>query len=160
MKAAVLAGKVLLASLIGATLAYASDPTAVYARIDKVVLEPNAQEPQTIQVWGVFAMAKPDDRNDYLPPARGYLYFTLTGGGTAARAEAADLKQVAGTGRIVSFGTPYGLQARLRPSDERPAKPGPHSVNIGLTRVGGRTRYRPIRALAAVTNQERPASDR
>jgi len=152
MKAAVLAGKVLLASLIGATLAYASDPTAVYARIDKVVLEPNAQEPQTIQVWGVFAMAKPDDRNDYLPPARGYLYFTLTGGGTAARAEAADLKQVAGTGQIVSFGSRYGLKARLRPSDERPANPDAYSVNIGLTRVGGRTDYAPIRALAAFKN--------
>jgi hypothetical protein len=147
MKAAGLIGKVLLASLICVTLAYASDPTAVYARIDRVVLEPNADAPQAMQVWGVFAMAKPDDRNDYLPPARGYLYFSLTGGGQAARAEAADLKQVAGTGQIVSFGSRYGLKARLRPSDEHPANPDAYSVNIGLTKVRGRTDYAPIREL-------------
>src|SRR5882762_2585287 len=46
---------------------HASDPTALYARVDKGILEPNADKPQAIQVWGVFSMAKPDDRNDYLP---------------------------------------------------------------------------------------------
>jgi hypothetical protein len=148
MKAARLIGKVLLASVIGVTLAYASDPTAVYTRIDRVVLEPNADAPQAIQVWGVFAMAKPDDRNDYLEPARGYLYFTLGANSIAARAEWADLRQVAGTGQIVSFGSRYQLKPRLRPVDERPANPDPYSVNIGLTKVRGRTDYAPIRALA------------
>ena len=152
MKAAGLIGRVLLGSLVCATLAYASDPTAVYARVDKVVLEPNAASPQAIQVWGVFAMAKPDDRNDYLSPARGYLYFTLPGGSQAARAEGADLKQVAGTGQIVSFGSRYQLKARVRPADERPANPDPYALNIGLTKVRGRTDYAPIRALAAFRN--------
>ena len=152
MKTAGLIGTGLLVSLVCATVAHASDPTAVYARVDKVVLEPNAESPQAIQVWGVFAMAKPDDRNDYLAPARGYLYFTRTGGSQAPRAEWADLKQVAGTGQIVSFGSRYELKARLRPSDERPANPDPYSVNIGLTKVRGRTDYAPIRALAAFKN--------
>jgi hypothetical protein len=147
MKAARLIGTVLLASLVCVTLAYASDPTAVYARVDKVVLEPNADSPQAIQVWGVFAMAKPGDRNDYLAPARGYLYFTLAGGSQAARAEWADLKQVAGTGQIVSFGSRYQFKARLRPSDERPSSPDPYSVNFGVTKVRGRTDYAPIREL-------------
>lgn len=145
-------GTVLLASLVCVTPAYASDPTAVYARVDKVVLEPNADSPQAIQVWGVFAMAKPDDRNDYLAPVRGYLYFTVIGGNQAARAEWADLKQVAGTRQIVSFGSRYQLKARLRPSDERPASPDPYAVNIGLTKVRGRTDYAPVRALAAFKN--------
>jgi len=152
MKTAGLIGKGLLASLVCVTLAYASDPTAVYARVDKVVLEPNADAPQAIQVWGVFAMAKPNDRNDYLAPARGYLYFALTGGSQAARAEWADLTHVARTGQIVSFGSRYQLKARLRPSDESPANPDPYSVNIGLTKVRGRTDYAPIRALAAFKN--------
>jgi hypothetical protein len=39
-------------------LTQASDFTAVYAQVDKVVLEPNADSPETIQVWGVFSMAK------------------------------------------------------------------------------------------------------
>src|SRR3979490_178032 len=124
MKPAGLIPTVLLASLVCGTLAYASDPTAVYARVDKVVLEPNADAPQAIQVWGVFAMAKPNDRNDYLPPARGYLYLTVTGANqAAARAEWADLNQGAGTGQIVSFGSRFQFKARLRPSDERPSNP-------------------------------------
>jgi hypothetical protein len=65
-----LIGTAVVVLTAGATLTHASDPTAVYAKVDRVVLEPNAESPQTIQVWGVFAMAKPDDRNDYLAPAR------------------------------------------------------------------------------------------
>ena len=79
MKRSTLIGAVLLGVVLCVTLTHASDPTAVYTRIERVVLEPNAEAPQAIQVWGVFAMAKPDDRNDYLPPKRGYLYFTFNG---------------------------------------------------------------------------------
>ena len=68
-------------------LAHASDFTGVYARIDRVVLEPNADSPERIQLWGVFSMAKPNDRNDYLAPARGYLYFKLDQNPRAARNE-------------------------------------------------------------------------
>jgi hypothetical protein len=152
MKTATALGTVLLASLVCATLAYASDPAAVYARVDRVVLGPNADSPQTIQVWGAFSMAKPDDRNDYLAPARGYLYFTLAGDSQAVRAEWADLKQMAGTGQIVSFGSRDQLKARLRPLEERPTNPDTYSVNVGLTKVRGRTDYAPIRALAAFKN--------
>lgn len=67
--------KWVLVFVAGVVQAHASDPTAVYARVDKVVLEPNPDSPATIQVWGVFSLARPNDRNDYLPPARGYLYF-------------------------------------------------------------------------------------
>lgn len=41
MRAAASIGAVVLASLLLATQAHASDPMAVYAREDKVVLEPN-----------------------------------------------------------------------------------------------------------------------
>ena len=77
MKTIQLLAKVLLVFAGSVALAQASDPTAVYARVDKVVLEPNANSPETIQVWGVFSLAKSNDRNAYLPPARGYLYFKL-----------------------------------------------------------------------------------
>jgi hypothetical protein len=152
MKAAASIGAVFVASLLCATQAHASDPMAVYARVDKVVLEPNTDSPRMIQVWGVFAMAKPDDRNDYLAPVRGYLYLSLAGDGRIVRAEWEDLKQVAGTGQIVAFGSRYELRARLRPADERPASPDAYSVNFGLTKVRGRTDYAPIRALAAFKN--------
>jgi hypothetical protein len=152
MKAAASIGAVFLVSLLCATHAHASDPMAVYARVDRVVLEPNSDSPQRIQVWGVFAMAKPDDRNDYLAPVRGYLYLTLAGDSRTVRAEWEDLKQVAGTGQIVAFASRYELKARLRQADERPASPDAYSVNFGLTKVRGRTDYGPIRALAAFKN--------
>ena len=85
MKTSTRIGAVLLGVVLCVTLTYASDPTAVYTRVERVVLEPNAEVPQAIQVWGVFAMAKPDDRNDYLPPMRGYLYFTFNGTSQAVR---------------------------------------------------------------------------
>jgi hypothetical protein len=149
MTSAVSIGAAFLAAWLCATPAHASDPMAVYARVDKVVLEPDTDSPQMIQVWGVFAMAKPDDRNDYLAPARGYLYLTLAGDSRTVRVEWNDLKQVAGTGQIVAFGSRYELKARLRPADERPASPDAYSVNYGLTKVRGRTDYAPVGALAA-----------
>jgi hypothetical protein len=147
MKAIPLLAKALLVVAANVALAHASDFTAVYARVDKVVLEPNPESPEAIQVWGVFSMAKPNDRNDYLPAARGYLYFKLARNQEAARKEWADLKEVAGTGQVVALGSRYDPQARLRKADERPDKPDPYSTNIGLQKVRGRTDYPPVRAL-------------
>jgi hypothetical protein len=149
MKTCGLIGTVLVVSIVCAVTGYASDPAGVYARVDRVVLEPNTDAPQTIQVWGVFAMARPGDPNEYLPPARGYLYFSLPSDARAARAEWSDLSQVAGTAQIVSFASRYQLQARLRRADEQPARPDAYSLNFGLTKVRGRTDYAPVRALIA-----------
>ena len=139
--------KFALVLIAGMGLAHASDPTAVYARVDKVVLEPNADSASAIQIWGVFSLAKPNDRNDYLPPARGYLYLKLGSNQAAARKEWADLKAVAGTGQIIAFGSRYDPQARLRKADERAENPDPYSTNIGLQKVRGRTDWPPVRAL-------------
>ncbi len=92
MRTKQLVGVTFLAVWAAAAAISASDPTAVYARIDRVVLEPAADAPQRAQVWGVFAMAKPNDRNDYLPPARGYLYLVLAANPQAAQKEWADLQ--------------------------------------------------------------------
>jgi hypothetical protein len=82
-----------------------SDWTGVYARIDKVVFEPNATAPERIQVWGAFALASKQDRNSYDPAERGYLYFSLKPGKEdVCRKEWADLKAVTGTGELVGFG--------------------------------------------------------
>jgi hypothetical protein len=147
MKTIKLFVKALLAFAVSVVPAHASDPTAVYARVDKINLEPNLDSPETIQVWGVFSMAKPNDRNDYLPAARGYLYFKLAHNQEAARKEWADLKEVAGTGQIVAFGSRYDPPARLRKADERPENPDPYLTNIGLQKVRARTDYPPVRAL-------------
>src|SRR5262245_64350492 len=122
-----IAGLTVLAVWVAAGAISASDRTAVYARIDKVVLEPTAESPQRAQVWGVFAMAKPNDMNDYLPPARGYLYFALETNPQAARKEWADLQSVAGTNHVVGFGSGVELKARVRNAEENPQKGRPHA---------------------------------
>jgi hypothetical protein len=149
MKAAGLFGKVFLVLGVCATLAHASDPMAVYARVDKVVLEPNADSPQAIQIWGVFALAKPDDRNDYLAPARGYLYFTLKNNSRATLAEWADLKSVAGSGQVVAFGSRYELKPRVRQANEKPGTPDPYVLSIGLAKAREGSENPPVRALLA-----------
>ena len=139
--------KIVLSLMASVMLAYASDPTGVYARVDKVALEPNAESAETIQIWGVFSLAKSDDRSDYLPAARGYLYVKLANNKNAARKEWADLKEIAGTGQIVGFGSRYEGRPRLRKADERPENPDPFSTNIGLQKVRSRTDWPPIRAI-------------
>jgi hypothetical protein len=129
------------------TVAYASDPSAIYARIDTVVLEPSADRPERIQIWGVFSMAKPNDPNDYLPPVRGYLYFELAKDQEAARKEWADLKQVAGSGQIVSIGSRFQLTARIRKASDRPEHADPYIVSMGLTKIRTTTDYSPVREL-------------
>jgi hypothetical protein len=141
----------LLAALILAacfTLAVgASDPIAVYARVDRVVRQPAGQAPETVQVWGVFSIAVQGNPNDYRPPARGYLYFRVPSNADVARKEWADLNAVAGTGEVVSFGSRWTMQPRVRPADEAPSSPDIYTTNTGLTRVHGNTQYAPIRAL-------------
>jgi hypothetical protein len=53
-----LAGTVLLAALSIGT-AHASGYVGIYAAIDKVVFEPDADHPQRVQVFGVFSVAQP-----------------------------------------------------------------------------------------------------
>ena len=129
------------------TLAYASDPTAVFARVDKVVLEPNDNSPETIQIWGVFSVADPTKPNAYLPAARGYLYYRVSANEETARKEWADLKGVAGTDQIVAFGSRWREKTRLRKKDEKPANPDPYQLGTGVHKVGGNPNYEPIRAI-------------
>ena len=154
MKAINLLAKTMVVLGATVTLAYASDRTAVYARVDKVVLEPSADSPETVQVWGVFSVARPnwDGRSykpgdDYLPAARGYLYFTLAADRETARKEWADLRRVAGTGQIVSFGSRFELRLHVRKASERAVNPDPYIVHTGMTKVRSDTDYPPVRTL-------------
>ena len=137
-------------------VAQASDRIGVYARVDKVVLEPNEQKPQRVQVWGVFAIADSRDPNAYRPPARGYLYYTLppalSGGTNAALAlrEWADLQSVAGTSQIVAFGSRWSntrTETRVRRADERPESPDVYTTDIGMKKMDARSSYAPVRSI-------------
>jgi len=134
------------------TVLHASNPIAVYARVDRVVFAPDATAPQTIQIFGVFSLAKPKDPNDYQPPSRGYLYFTLGGDEELARREWADLKAIAGTHQIVAFGSRYKMKARLRAEKDAPEQPDSYVTGMGLTKVNANTDYPPVRALVDFRN--------
>jgi hypothetical protein len=125
-----------------------SDWTGAYARVDKVVFEPNAQAPERIQIWGAFAIASKANRYDYDTAQRGYLYFTIKPGKEEiCRKEWADFKAIAGTGQIVGFGSRQS-PVRLRKASDKPADPEVYPLNNGLNKVGdSMSTYKPIREL-------------
>jgi hypothetical protein len=119
-----------------------SDPVGVFALIDRVVVEPSTGDPQRIQLWGVFALADRNNRNDYLPAERGYLYMSVNpSNARATRAEWSDLKTVAGTDLPVGFGSRYESAVRVRPANEKVDNPDVYPIGFGLVKVmtaGGR----------------------
>jgi hypothetical protein len=116
--------------------AWASDPTGVYARITKVVLEPSADKPERVQVWGTFALAVPGRGEEYSKPAPGYLYFSVTPGKEdQCRKEWADLKKVAGTDQCVAFGSRYKKASAIHKADEKPKDPVQYPVGMGVVKL-------------------------
>jgi hypothetical protein len=133
-----------------------SDGTGVYARVDKVLLEPSASAPERIQIWGAFALATKQDRNSYDAAQRGYLYFSCKPGKEeVCRKEWADLKAVAGTGQIVGFGGRSQPRPRLRKAEDKPSDPDEYPVNVGLWKVSEmRSAYPPIPELKALPREK------
>jgi hypothetical protein len=134
-----------------------SDWTAVYARVDKVVMEPNDSRPERIQVWGGFAIASKANNNDYEPAERGYLYFSLAPGKEdVCRKEWADMKSIAGTEQIIGFGGRNLPRPRIRPAKEKPAQPDVYPVSFGLQKVSNSNRdYAPFRSLMSLPKGQR-----
>jgi hypothetical protein len=134
--------------VLGLGAAHASDVVAVYALVDKVALEPSAEKPERIQIWGVFAMAKPNDRNLYEAPQRGYLYFKAPAGKEdLARKEWTDLKEIAGARKVVAFGSRSVMKARVRRSEEKPEAADVYEIDSGVVKVRSDTEYGPIKSL-------------
>lgn len=131
-----------------ASVAIASDPVGIYALIDKVVLEPNENAPERIQVWGAFAMAKRNNVNDYEPPERGYMYFTLRPGKEdVCKKEWADLKRIAGTRQSIGFASRWEAKGRVRKANEKLESPDIYPISYGLIKLRTDTNYPPIKSL-------------
>jgi hypothetical protein len=122
-------------------VANASGPIGIYALVDKIAFEPNADQPERIRISGVFSVAveTPDNSTVYSAPQRGYLYFTLPGlpGGNQelARREWADLKSVAGTHQVVGFGASWGPKFRVRKPDEDAKAPEEYPIANGVVKM-------------------------
>jgi hypothetical protein len=150
MKAIRLAGAAALAAASVVAI-HASGPIAVYARVDKVVIEPNPDAAHgTIQIWGVFSVAKPKNANDFQPASRGYLYYTLPrmpGYRQVVLQEWNDLKAIAGTNQIVAFGSQWYGTPTVRKDGERPESPDEYSLNFGIRKISSQTSSAPVRAI-------------
>jgi hypothetical protein len=137
----------------------ASDPNGIYAFVDRIVFEPNEAAPERIQVWGGFALAKIEDRNNYHDAERGYMYFKLRPGAEAVcRKEWADLKSVAGAKQIVAFGSRSSeLQPKLRKPDAKVDNPDVYPKSWGgITKMRVRD-YAPINQLVKL--MDKPAKE-
>src|SRR5947207_582794 len=100
MKSIVRIATVVLATTVSLGVANASGPIAVYALVDKVTFEPNADKPERVRVSGVFITAG-EGSDVYSAPQRGYLYFALPRQDQdLALREWGDLKSVAGTRQV------------------------------------------------------------
>lgn len=127
----------LAAGLLTAAVPHSrSDPVGVYALIDRVVVEPDTVSPARIQLWGVFTLSTGESGDNYHPPQRGYLYYTLGANERASRAEWNDLRSVAGTGDPIGFGGRYERLGRVRRESEAPARPDVYPRSpIGIVRM-------------------------
>src|SRR5260221_8970660 len=128
----------------------ASGPIAVYAKVERVVMEPNEQAPERIQVWGAFSIAGKSNPNDFTPPVSGYLYYRLPDRNDdrpTARTEWTDLKNVAGTNKLVAFGGQWMGVPTVRNTDALPQSPDLFTLNTGIQKISDRATFPPIKAL-------------
>ena len=126
---------VVLAAIVCLGVAHASGPIAVYALVDKVTFEPNADKPERVRVSGVFITA--EERSDvYSAPQRGYLYFALPPQNRdLALREWADLKSVAGTRQVVGLGSSWAAKVKVRKMEEEAKSPDDHPMGNGLVKI-------------------------
>jgi hypothetical protein len=141
-------------SLLATRTNAVSDPIGVFARVDKVIFEPNPAAPERVQIWGAFALASKEGGNTYQPVQRGYLYFSLKPGKEdVCRKEWKDLSSIAGTDQIVGFGRRYEV-TRLRKSTDKPSDPDVYPIGLGLARINDRVSdYPPIRELRSLPKE-------
>ncbi len=115
--------------------AQASGPMSVYARVDKVDLEPGSDHADRIRITGVFIVATDNAGGTYSAPQTGYLYFALPASNRdLALREWSDLKSVAGTKQIVGFGSAWFSQVHVRSAGEKAAAED-YPMGNGLARI-------------------------
>lgn len=114
---------------------HASGPMAVYALIDNVRFEPNADHPDRVRISGVFITSEKQG-SVYSAPQRGYLYFSLPArDAERARQEWSDLNSVARTRQVVAFGAAWFMDVHVRKPDSAEESPDDYSLNVGVTKL-------------------------
>jgi hypothetical protein len=125
-----------------------------------VVLEPNAEAPTRIQVWGAFTFAKEAGGNSYAEPVRGFLYYRVVEGKEdVCRKEWADMKKIAGTSEVIGMGSSFdrAVLGSVRAGYEKAEKPDPYPLGMGLVRTRRGSEYTPIKNLITLPAPATPA---
>lgn len=136
------------AFLLWVGAAHASGPIAVYALVDKVSMEPNADHPERIRISGVFVLSSVPEgcgspsnpcSTSYSGAQKGTLYFSLPAqNADQALREWADVQSVAGTRQVVGFGSGwFRNDARVIKDGEKAAPVVWPINNTGVVKVNG-----------------------
>ena len=118
-----------------------SDPAAVFAMVDRAVLLPDGQQPTSIELHGAFALAEGSRGAFYKSPRTGVLRFAIGSDAEASKRQWHDLAKVAGSGKVVSFGSRYEMLAkdavptRVMAPDEPVGKLAAFPAGFGLNEV-------------------------
>jgi hypothetical protein len=142
----------LLALLAHSPAPLPSDPVGIYALLDQVVLQPNEQQPTTVELHGAFALAEGRHGEYYRSPRAGVLRFSVGKDAAEAVQQWRDLKQMAGTGKVVGFSSRYAQADSpeplvIVPAAAPAAKPVAYDGSFGLRKVDG-VDYGPVRELS------------
>jgi len=126
---------VVLAVAATSGLAHASSPFGAYARVQKVVYEPDAASATRARIYGVFALwdASTGGSWSYGAPQGGYMYFECPVGQEATcRKEWSELAANAtAPSECIGFGQMNVAPGRVRPTSEAPAKPDVYPIAVG-----------------------------
>jgi hypothetical protein len=115
-----------------------SEPTGVFALLDKVVLLPDREQATSVELHGAFAVAEGGRGDYYRAPRTGVLRFTAGADAAESRKQWRDLAQHAGKGTVVAFGFRHEMNAdgkvpvRVLAADEAPGTLPPFTTAIGV----------------------------
>lgn len=137
-------------AVCSSSVAQASWPCGIYARVDKVEVGPDAEKPTWVKVWGDFIIIKTSGRLEDV--RRGYMYFSIVKNKEQhCRIEWSDLQEIAKTSHYVALGSvhserfdrpetgpapPSGVwgPSVYEKADKDP-RPFPYPLNWGLSRL-------------------------
>lgn len=142
-----------------------SDPGCVYALLDEVRFTPDDKAPTQVELRGAFAIAEGERGQYYRAPRRGVLRLALGKDADGTRAQWADLRQQAGTGKVVVFGSRHEALGQGGPGV--PALVAADAAAVEATRyttgwgvhVVDNVRYGPVRELLLLPRCDRVTLD-
>ncbi len=117
----------------------ASDPSGIYALLEKVVFLPDDAKPERVELHGAFAIAAGQHGDYYTSPRWGRVVLRAPDKKTDdCIAQWRDLARVAGTRQVVAFSSRYSQQdVRILGPDETAGAPGVQGMDFGVNKVNG-----------------------